>query len=355
MTMSKAEERASESIFEGKSESTEAEEEPTCLWRRIWWKVAIVLLLVVAVAGIIAGKQNEPHKGPDLGQVGATVENPRAEKKAKTFPPDTVLATVNGEEITLAELESALEEMPQQYRSAFQKNRHGLLDQLIAREVLLQKAGEGDAAGEANEGTGDAGEDGDPQRSEDERISSLLQEQVLEGIEVSEQDVKDFYEKNKDQMPAGRSFEELEDSLRSYARQEKQSEAVDAYLKKLREDATITRNEEWIEAQKASAADNPLDKALRKDVPVLADFGRNNCVPCKMMKPILDDLKEEYAERAEILIIHTNEYPGVTRRVGVQAIPTQIFYDAEGNEVDRHQGFMSREAIVKKLKEMGVN
>ena len=354
--MSKAEERTSESNFEGTGESTEGEEENSCLWRRIWWKVAIVLVLVVAVAGIIAGKQKGPRKSPESGQVGGTIENPRAEKKAKTFPSDTVLATVNGEEITLAELESALEEMPQQYRSAFQKNRHGLLDQLIAREVLLQKAREGDATGEANEGTGDAGgEGGDPQRSEDERISALLQKKVLEDIEVTEQDVKAFYEKNSDQMPAGRSFEDLEDSLRSYARQEKRSEAVDAYLKKLREEATITRNKEWIEAQKTKAADNPLDKALQKDVPVLADFGRNNCVPCKMMKPILDDLKEQYAGRAEILIIQTDEYPGVTRRVGVRAIPTQIFYDAEGNEVDRHQGFMSREAIVKKLKEMGVN
>lgn len=355
MTRGKSEVNTSQSISVDTPEASGEGKETTCLWCRIWWKVAIVLLLVVAVAGIIAGKQKRSEKPPESGQVGATVEKPPGEKKEKTLTPDTVLSEVNGEEITLAELERTLEEMPEQYRSAFQKNRHGLLDQLIAREVLLQKAGEKHAAGKADEATEKAGQDGGPQRSEDERISALLQEEVLEDIEVSEEEVKAFYEKNKDQMPAGRSFAELEDSLRSYARQEKQSEAVDSYLKKLRQEATITRNEEWVEAQKASAADNPLDKALQKDVPVLADFGRNNCVPCKMMKPILDDLKEEYAGRAEILIIHTNEYPGVTRRVGVRAIPTQIFYDAEGNEVDRHQGFMSREAIVKKLEEMGVN
>jgi thioredoxin 1 len=355
MAMSKGEERTSKRIFEDTSTSTEAEKKTTCLWGRIWWKVAVVLVLVVAVAGIIAGKQNgSDNPAPESEQVGGTLEIPGSQQNEKNFPPDTVLATVNGEEVTLTELESVLEEMPQQYRSAFRKNRHGLLNQLIAREVLLQKAHEGDAAGEASEGTEDAGEGGDPQRSEDERISSLLQKEVLADIEVSEQDVKAFYEKNKDQMPAGRSFEELEDSLRSYARQEKQSEAVDAYLKKLREEATITRNEEWVEAQKAKAADNPLDRALQKDVPVVADFGRGTCVPCKMMKPILDKLKEEYKGRAEILIIETDKHPAITQRVGIRAVPTQIFYDAEGNGVDRHQGFMSREAIVKKLEAMGV-
>jgi len=104
----------------------------------------------------------------------------------------------------------------------------------------------------------------------------------------------------------------------------------------------------------APPADNPLDKALATGRPVVADFGRGLCIPCKMMKPILDDLKEEYAGRTEILIIEIDEYPAVTQRVGIRAIPTQIFYDAQGKELDRHQGFLPREDIVAKLAEMGV-
>ena len=108
------------------------------------------------------------------------------------------------------------------------------------------------------------------------------------------------------------------------------------------------------EAQEAPAADNPLDRALQSGRPVLADFGRGKCIPCKMMKPILDDLKDEYAGRAEILIIDVDEYSAVTQRCRIRAIPTQIFYDAQGKEVFRHEGFMPREDIVAKLAEMGV-
>ena len=41
-------------------------------------------------------------------------------------------------------------------------------------------------------------------------------------------------------------------------------------------------------------------------------------------------------------------------RFGIRAIPTQIFYDADGREVSRHVGFMSEAAIVEQLTKMGV-
>lgn len=99
--------------------------------------------------------------------------------------------------------------------------------------------------------------------------------------------------------------------------------------------------------------DNPLDGALATGRPVVADFGRGICIPCKMMKPILDELKEHYAGRAEVLIIDIDEYPAVTQRVGIRAIPTQIFYGAQGREFHRHEGFMPREDITARLAEMG--
>jgi len=114
-------------------------------------------------------------------------------------------------------------------------------------------------------------------------------------------------------------------------------------------DASATR-----EPAALPAVGNPLDRALATGRPVVADFGRGMCIPCKMMKPILDDLKEDYAGRAEILVIEIDEFPAVTQRVGIRAIPTQIFYDAEGNVAYRHEGFIPREDIVAKLAEMGV-
>ncbi len=110
------------------------------------------------------------------------------------------------------------------------------------------------------------------------------------------------------------------------------------------------------EAEKETTAVDldPLAAGLRSGRPVLADFGRGTCVPCKMMQPILEKLQKDYAGRVEVLIIDIGEYASLARDCRIAVIPTQIFFDASGNEVGRHQGFMPEEDIVRQLKMMGV-
>ncbi len=86
----------------------------------------------------------------------------------------------------------------------------------------------------------------------------------------------------------------------------------------------------------------------------MVDIGAHSCVPCKMMAPIIKELSTEYENRAAIVFIDVWEHQGEAKKFGVQAIPTQIFYDAYGIEKYRHTGFMGKEAIVEKLKELGV-
>lgn len=91
-----------------------------------------------------------------------------------------------------------------------------------------------------------------------------------------------------------------------------------------------------------------------RQVPRLVDLGRGTCIPCKMMAPILDELKREYQGRAVVEAIDLREDPEAAREYGIHLIPTQIFYDADGEEVWRHEGFLAKDAIVAKLKELGV-
>ncbi len=102
------------------------------------------------------------------------------------------------------------------------------------------------------------------------------------------------------------------------------------------------------------AADNPLDRALTSGKPTLADFGRGTCIPCKMMQPILDELEKELKGRVHVLVLDTRDYGDLARRHGVRIIPTQIFFDAAGKEMFRHEGFMSREEILAKLEELRI-
>ncbi len=89
-------------------------------------------------------------------------------------------------------------------------------------------------------------------------------------------------------------------------------------------------------------------------LPRLVDLGAGKCIPCKKMAPILEELKKEYAGRMEVEFIDVWKDPDAGKAYGIEMIPTQIFYDANGTELFRHTGFFGREDILGKWKELGV-
>jgi thioredoxin 1 len=90
-------------------------------------------------------------------------------------------------------------------------------------------------------------------------------------------------------------------------------------------------------------------------IPSLIDLGRTHCIPCKMMMPILEGLKKEYAGRLNVEFIDVGKRPEEAKRYAIRAIPTQVFLDASGKELYRHIGFYSKGDILRKWKELGVD
>jgi len=90
-------------------------------------------------------------------------------------------------------------------------------------------------------------------------------------------------------------------------------------------------------------------------LPSLVDIGSDKCVPCKMMAPILEELKEDYKGIFGVEFINTREDQTAASFYSIRLIPTQIFSDAEGNELFRHEGFFSKEDILAKWKELGID
>ena len=89
-------------------------------------------------------------------------------------------------------------------------------------------------------------------------------------------------------------------------------------------------------------------------LPRLVDLGAGKCIPCKMMAPILEELKKEYAGSLEVVFIDVWQDRSAGEKYGIQLIPTQIFYDSSGKELFRHEGFFAKEDILAKWKELGV-
>lgn len=98
----------------------------------------------------------------------------------------------------------------------------------------------------------------------------------------------------------------------------------------------------------------PLQQALSSGKPTLAEFGWRTCVPCKEMKPVLEELAVEYEGKLNVVIIEVYEQEELTRQHGIMAIPTQIFFDSSGEEITRHMGFWPREEIITQLEKMGI-
>ncbi len=85
------------------------------------------------------------------------------------------------------------------------------------------------------------------------------------------------------------------------------------------------------------------------------DLGATKCIPCKMMAPILEDLKRVYKGKFDVVFIDVWENKAAASEYGIRTIPTQIFFDAEGKELFRHEGFFSKEDILSKWKQLGFN
>ena len=109
----------------------------------------------------------------------------------------------------------------------------------------------------------------------------------------------------------------------------------------------------------AHEPDHGLDPSLLpgnpSPLPRMVDLGADNCIPCKLMAPILQELKVEYAHVFATHFIDVWKNPAAGRQFGVRLIPTQIFFDADGRELFRHEGFMSKQDILTRWKQLGVD
>ena len=97
-----------------------------------------------------------------------------------------------------------------------------------------------------------------------------------------------------------------------------------------------------------------LRTLLEKRVPILLEFGRGWCIPCKYMKPILADMAKAYTGRAIVMTVDMDANVDLIRQFKIRMMPTQVFIMPDGREFHRHEGVLEREQIVQVFSKMGV-
>jgi len=240
------------------------------------------------------------------------------------------------------ELIEEIGKAPEQIRPKLKKNTFFVLEQVATLKLLLTEA-----RTEAAKSGKDISE-----KNEQAIIQDYLGA-LAKTVKVGDEEILDFYNGNKE-MLGNASLAQVKPQIEQFLLQQKQQELINEHIRTIGRRMQIEISASWLKVQAALARDNPVDKARASGRASLVDFGSTGCVPCDMMAPILETLREKYNGKVNVLFIHVGEEPILASRYGVQSIPVQIFFDKTGKEVFRHVGFFPQEQIEGKLSEMRV-
>jgi len=240
------------------------------------------------------------------------------------------------------ELTEEIAKAPEQMQPKLEKNAIFILEQVATLKLLLVEA-----RAEADRDSIDI-----TQKDEKTIVQEYLQT-LVKAVEVPDSEILEFYNDNKE-MFGSASLMQVKPQVEQFLLRQKQQEFINKHIRTMGLRVQIEISAAWLEKYAVLARDNPVDKARESGKPSLVDFGSVGCVPCDMMAPILDRLREKYKGKINVIFIHVGQEPVLASRYGVQSIPVQIFFDRTGKEVFRHTGFFPEEKIEEQLSTMGV-
>ncbi|AQT68982.1 Thioredoxin-M [Anaerohalosphaera lusitana] len=93
------------------------------------------------------------------------------------------------------------------------------------------------------------------------------------------------------------------------------------------------------------------DTVTGSDVPVLVDFWAPWCGPCKMIAPVIDELADEYAGKAKVCKVNTDEHREAAVEYAINAIPTIILFN-NGQVAKKWVGMTTKKDITAEIDEL---
>ena len=90
---------------------------------------------------------------------------------------------------------------------------------------------------------------------------------------------------------------------------------------------------------------NNFPEIINQNKPVLVDFFADWCGPCKMMSPILKEVKDALGETVSIIKINVDNNQKLAAQYQVRGVPTLILFK-EGSQVWRESGVLQKKELI---------
>jgi len=104
-------------------------------------------------------------------------------------------------------------------------------------------------------------------------------------------------------------------------------------------------------AVKLSKSD--FDEKIKTGI-AMVDFWAEWCGPCKMAGPVVEELADEYKDKALVGKVDVDAEPELASKYGVMSIPTVVLFK-DGVEIGRQVGFAGKAGYVQLLQKAGIN
>jgi thioredoxin len=103
-------------------------------------------------------------------------------------------------------------------------------------------------------------------------------------------------------------------------------------------------------------SEDTVSDTLKSATPkiTMLELGSVGCVPCKMMEPVMESVRESYGDQIRVIFYDVKIDKEKAAEWKIRMIPTQVFLDEAGNEIHRHVGFYPKEQIDEFLQAQGL-